>query len=104
MVTQDDRRVGLCGGTTDRRVSFLTTDMRKLASKTILVVGTLVVAGSCATPAMRQAAENAEIKKEAAAEISRICALPVAEREGELEKLKTQEGVVIYCGTGEGEL
>jgi hypothetical protein len=54
---------------------------------------------ACTTPAERQAAENARVEKQAAAEINRICALPEAEREAELKKIKDQSGMVLYCGS-----
>ena len=60
-------------------------------------VGLLMLA-ACQTPAEHQAAKNAEINKQAAAEINRICALPDAQREAELKKVKEQSGVVLYCG------
>ena len=53
----------------------------------------------CTTPAQRQAAENARVEKQAAQEINRICALPEAEREAELKKIKDQSGMVLYCGS-----
>jgi outer membrane biogenesis lipoprotein LolB len=70
-------------------------------------LGRLVVAGlgavllllACTTAAERRAAENARIEKQAAAEINRICALPEAEREAELKKIKDQSGMVLYCGS-----
>ena len=54
---------------------------------------------SCTTPSERRAAENARVEKQAAAEINRICALPEAEREAELKKIKDQSGMVLYCGS-----
>lgn len=54
---------------------------------------------ACTTPAERRAAENARVEKQAAAEINRICALPEAEREAELKKIKDQSGMVLYCGS-----
>jgi hypothetical protein len=62
------------------------------------LVASLVALGSCQTPSEQQAAKNAEINKHAAAEVNRICALPDAEREAELKKIKEQSGVVLYCG------
>jgi hypothetical protein len=53
---------------------------------------------ACQTPAQQQETKNPEINKQAAAEINRICALPDAEREAELKKIKEQSGVVLYCG------
>jgi len=36
-----------------------------------------------------------------AAEVARICALPAAEREKALEKLKQDSGMVLFCGSKE---
>jgi hypothetical protein len=36
-----------------------------------------------------------------AAEVARICALPPAEREKALEKLKQDSGMVLFCGSKE---
>jgi hypothetical protein len=60
----------------------------------------LALAGlaACETPAERQARERARIDKEAAEEITRICALPEDQREAELKKIKEQSGMVLYCG------
>jgi len=38
-------------------------------------------------------------RQEISAEIHRICALPASEREAELQRIKSQYGVVLYCGT-----
>jgi hypothetical protein len=54
---------------------------------------------ACTTPAERQAAKNARVERQAAKEINRICALPEAEREAELKKIKNQSGMVLYCGS-----
>jgi hypothetical protein len=58
-------------------------------------VGLALVA--CQTAQQRKAAENAEINRQAAAEITRICALHGAEREEELKKLKAASGMDLYC-------
>jgi hypothetical protein len=63
-----------------------------------LAAGFLMLAG-CQTAAEQQAAKNARINKQAAAEINRICALPETQREAELKKIKDQSGVVLYCGS-----
>ena len=64
-------------------------------------IGALVMCSlsGCETPAQRQAERNAEINRKAAAEISRICALPEDQRETELKKIKDQSGMVLYCGS-----
>jgi hypothetical protein len=58
----------------------------------------LVLVSACETPAQRQAQENARIEKEAAKEISRVCALPQDKRETELKRINQQSGVEVYCG------
>lgn len=67
--------------------------MSRLASAPIAVL--FLVA--CTTAQQRRAAENAEVRKQAAEEIERICALRGAEREAELERLKKESGMVLYC-------
>ncbi len=59
---------------------------------------TCAVLAACETAAERQAKENARVEKRAATEINRICALPDAQREAELKKIKEQSGMVLYCG------
>jgi hypothetical protein len=53
---------------------------------------------ACTTAEQRQrAAENAEIKKQAADEIDRICALKSPEREAAIEELKKESGYELHC-------
>jgi hypothetical protein len=68
-----------------------------LAAAPLRVVACILAAYT--TPAERRAAENARIKKQAVGEITRICALPEAEREAELKKIKDQLGMVLYRGS-----
>jgi hypothetical protein len=58
----------------------------------------LVVLAGCATAEQQKAEKNAVIQKRAATEIERICALPEAEREAQIQKIKDQSGMVLYCG------
>jgi hypothetical protein len=59
----------------------------------------ILLFSACETPAQRHVGENAtDFQARVTAEINRICALPEDEREGELEKLKAQSGVVLVCG------
>jgi hypothetical protein len=74
----------------------LTVD--KSGPSLIGLVASLLALAGCQTPSEQQAAKNAEINKQAAAEINRICALPDVERDLELKKIKEQSGVVLYCG------
>ena len=60
------------------------------------VLGCLGLSG-CSTPDQREAAESAAIKKEVAAEIDRICSLAEPERTAELEKVKRESGMELYC-------
>jgi hypothetical protein len=43
------------------------------------------------------AAENAATKKNIAAEIDRLCALPESERQDALDKLKKESGYELQC-------
>lgn len=58
----------------------------------------LLVALAGCSNAQRQAAENAQMQKEAAQEVRRICDLPAAEREAELEKVRSESDIVVFCG------
>lgn len=64
----------------------------------ITIVVTMTLLGGCATEAQRRAAENAAIEKQATQEMRRICALPRAEREAELERITSKSGIVVECG------
>lgn len=59
------------------------------------LAGTLLA--GCATADQRKTTENAQIKKQAAREIDRICALQGAEREAALEKFRQESGFDLYC-------
>jgi hypothetical protein len=64
-----------------------------------LLVLTIVMAmAGCATDAQRKATEAAKVRKEAAKEIARICALPPDERDAEIKRVKEESGMAIYCG------
>ncbi len=65
--------------------------------KFALLAGVIVV-GACSTPAQRRAAETADIEREAAQEIRRICALPESARETEIKKVEDESGMVVNCG------
>jgi hypothetical protein len=64
---------------------------------TLLLPLAILAITACETAQQRKAAENAAIKKQAAAEITRICALHGAEREAELQKFKAVSGMELYC-------
>ena len=44
---------------------------------------------------------NAASSPDIAAEVARICALPQADREKALDKLKRDSGMVLFCGSKE---
>jgi len=65
--------------------------------RVLLVASLLASAGGCATPPRH--ANGAEPDQKVLGErITRICALPEAERAVEVEKLKNESGMVLYCG------
>ena len=66
-------------------------------SRVVVLTLVAVLLAGCTTPAQRKAAEDADVRKQAAKEIKRICSLPEAEREAELKRIKDQSGVVITC-------
>jgi len=70
--------------------------MLRAIKGTVLILGYLAIAG-CSTANQRKAAESAAIKKEVATEIDRICSLPEPERSAELEKVKRESGMELYC-------
>jgi hypothetical protein len=72
--------------------------VRILTPASIFFLALLVMLSGCATEARRKAAENEAIKRAAAQEISRICALPQAEREAELERISRESGMIVHCG------
>ena len=58
----------------------------------------LLVLAACETTRERPANGNAPVEKRAATAIGRICALPKAQREAELKKIKEESGMMVYCG------
>lgn len=65
-------------------------------------VGTIIaLCAACAPAPQRTGGKGAQPPQDIAAEVSRICALPVAEREKALEKLKQDSGMVLFCGSRE---
>jgi hypothetical protein len=57
----------------------------------------LLAAPACTTQKRHNASDNVAIKRQAADEIVRICALHGAEREAELKKLKEVSGMELDC-------
>lgn len=64
----------------------------------VIALAALGVLCGCATEGQRRAAENEAVQKEAAQEIKRICAMPPAERQAELERINKESGIVVQCG------
>jgi hypothetical protein len=64
----------------------------------VVALAALVLVGSCAIGAQRRAAEHTEIQKQAAQEVRRVCALPPAQRDAELERINKESGIVVQCG------
>lgn len=59
---------------------------------------TLLLPLAACTSAGRKDAEYAQMQKEAAREVRRICDLPPAEREAELEAVRRESGIEVFCG------
>ena len=64
----------------------------------LITLAGVIVLGACSTAAQRRAAETAEIEKEAAKEIRRICALPESARAAEIKKLQDESSMTVNCG------
>jgi len=64
---------------------------------TFMIPLAIFAIAGCGAQQHRKAAESAAIKKQAADEIRRICALHGAEREAELKKLRAASGMELYC-------
>jgi hypothetical protein len=64
----------------------------------IPILAAMVMLGGCATKAQRNEAQSEAVQRETAREVRRICALPPAEREAELETIEAESGIVLHCG------
>jgi hypothetical protein len=64
----------------------------------MLTLASVIVLGACTTAAQRKAAETAEIEREAARELRRICALPESERATEIKRLEDESSMTVNCG------
>jgi hypothetical protein len=53
---------------------------------------------ACASP-QQKTADNAQLEKAAAQEVRRVCDLPPAEREAELQKINSESGIEVFCGS-----
>jgi hypothetical protein len=63
----------------------------------VSIIAALALLGGCTTEAQRKVAENMAIQKQAAQEVRRICALPQAQREAELRRLRAESAIVVEC-------
>ncbi|MBS0420032.1 MAG: hypothetical protein JSR66_20135 [Proteobacteria bacterium] len=70
--------------------------MRISAMTAFILAGSLVLSG-CGTAAPRSGADPGKTTQIALQKIDRICALPHAERDAQLNKLKAQTGVFLVC-------
>jgi hypothetical protein len=76
---------------------------REVCMSQVKVAALLTVAAlgaGCATQ-NKSAPASTGANPDIASEVSRICALPPAEREQALEKLKKESGMVLFCGSKE---
>lgn len=55
-----------------------------------------LLAAACAG-GPKPAAEHTGIQRGVAAEVTSVCARPAAERQAEIERLKTKEGIAVVC-------
>ncbi len=62
----------------------------------VFTIGVVTLA-ACHTAVQRRATENAAIQSEAAQEVRRICALPASDRQAQIQRIRTESGVVMTC-------
>jgi hypothetical protein len=55
------------------------------------------LAAACTSSERRQENENTAVKNEISHESQRICALPTGERQGEIDRVLRDAGLVIVC-------
>jgi hypothetical protein len=77
--------------------AFLVSLRGNLFRCAVAATAMLLLLGACESPEQRQAAQHAQTREQAAAEIDRICALPAEQREAELKKIERESGVMLYC-------
>lgn len=68
-----------------------------VAPAKVILLSFLMLAACTTAEQQQRAAENAEIKREAADEIDRICALKSPEREAAIEELRRESGYELHC-------
>jgi len=64
--------------------------------RVLLLTSVIAVSGCAAAP--KPADTPAQDSKALGERISRICALPETERAAEIEKMKKETGMALYCG------
>jgi len=62
-----------------------------------LLLASAIAAGGCTAP-QRHTDVQVQDSKALGERINRICALPGKERAVEIEKLKAESGMALYCG------
>jgi hypothetical protein len=50
----------------------------------------------------KSALEHSQVQKEVATDVARVCALPPAERESEIARVRSNEGIAIVCPAIQG--
>jgi len=55
-----------------------------------------MLATACAAEP-KSVADHKTIQREVAAEVARVCTLPLAERQSEIERIRLNDGVAIVC-------
>jgi len=71
--------------------------MRTSLSTMTCVMGLLALLTACETTANHKAKEDSPVSKQAASEVSRICALHGQERAAEVKKLRESTGMELFC-------
>lgn len=61
----------------------------------------LVIAAALLSACATQPKQDAQSDTDLATRISQICALPESQRDAEIEKMKQETGMVLYCGRRE---
>ena len=68
-----------------------------MSPTTAFILTCSLVLSGCNTAAPRKSTDPGKTTQKAVQKIDRICALPPAARDAQLEKLKAQTGVVLVC-------
>jgi len=65
----------------------------KIVTATVLCAS----AAACTSSEARQERQNESVKSELTRETQRVCALPAGERQGEIDRLLKESGLVVVC-------